>query len=137
MSQQDKAKLEYAIKMFTEAVTRLDEALVIKPEGEHSLVIDASIQRFEFSFEMSWKTLKRFLEYKGLEAKSPRDCFKMAFKAGWLTNDDLWSQMIEDRNRTSHTYDKKIAHAVYGNLVRYLEAFKELRGRLMGIVQSI
>ena len=134
MSQKD--KLEYSIKMFSDAITRFNEALGTPVGDENSIVIDASIQRFEFSFEMSWKTIKRFLEHKGIVAKTPRDCFKEAFKLGWISNDNLWSQMIEDRNRTSHTYNRKIAHEVYLSLPKYFEVYTNLNNFLLTIVDD-
>ena len=138
MSKSNKSKLNYSLSLFSEAVDRFEEAVKIPVTGTNSLVIDASIQRFEFSFEMSWKTLKRFLEYKGVSAKTPRDVFKEAFKLGLLKEgDDLWSQMIEDRNQTSHTYNRQIAQKVYSNLASYLKAYNNLNQTLQTILDQV
>lgn len=137
MSQNPRAKLEYSLKLFNDAVLRLEEALSMKPESENSLIIDGTIQRFEFSYEMSWKTLRRFLEFKGVVTKTPRDTFKEAFKIDWIKNDDLWSQMIEDRNRTSHTYNRELARSVYQNIGEYLKLFQSTNHELSKVLLSI
>ncbi len=131
-----KNKLEYSLKMFSDAISRFGEALNTPVGDENSIVIDACIQRFEFSFEMAWKTIKRFLEHKGIVTKAPRDCFKEAFKLGWISNDDLWSQMLEDRNRTSHTYNRKIANEVYLNLPQYFKHYTDLQKHLLTLVDQ-
>jgi len=77
---------------------------------------------------MSWKTLKRFLYHEGVRAKTPREVFKEGFRLGLLKEGDtFWSQMIEDHNRTSHTYDEAVAKELYLRLDKYLKAFEELR----------
>lgn len=131
-----RAKLLYAVGLFENAVTRLEEALDLTPEGENSVIIDGTIQRFEFCFEMSWKTARRFLDFNGIEAKSPKECFKASFKLGWITDDEIWPKMIDDRNRTSHTYDRRIASSVYRNIPGYLDAYKGLLDKLRAMVDS-
>ena len=55
----DRSKeITYSLRKFNQAITRLGEAI---EEKESDLKIDATIQRFEFTFELSWKTLKRVL----------------------------------------------------------------------------
>lgn len=127
----EKSKLDYSLKLYREALLKLDEALQIPVQSKDDIVIDGSIQRFEFTFEMCWKTLKRFLEHKGISAKTPRDVLKQAFKLGWLGEDDtLWVQMIDDRNQTSHTYNRDTAEKVYSNLKSYLSLFKTVEAFL-------
>lgn len=134
MSHQERLKLEYSLKLYSEALRRFEEALMQTPENENSLVIDGSIQRFEFCYEMSWKTLKRFLDFHGQAAKTPRDAFKAAFKIGWIQSDDVWMAMINDRNQTSHTYNRKIAQQVYSNLSGHLNALKALESKLNDVL---
>ena len=100
------------------AAARLREA-VAAPES--SLVRDAVIQRFEFSFELVWKTLKLYLERQGHECGSPRPTLKKAFSEGLIPTAeeaDEWLQMLEDRNLTSHAYDEALATRIYQNVVR-------------------
>lgn len=93
--------------------------VVAHPESE--LIRDAAIQRFEFTFEVVWKTLKLYLEHQGLECGSPRLTLKKAFIENLISTPeeaDVWLQMLEDRNLTSHAYDEALAHRIYEHIVR-------------------
>ncbi|MBI4040485.1 MAG: nucleotidyltransferase substrate binding protein [Deltaproteobacteria bacterium] len=126
----EKSKLKLIFKNFEEALDRLEEALQENCE-KNVLALDGSIQRFEFCYELCWKSLKRALEMEGISTKTPREVFKAVFKAGWLKEGDLfWEEMIEDRNETSHTYDHEIAMKIYNHLPRYLTAFQKLLSAL-------
>ncbi|MBI3535217.1 MAG: nucleotidyltransferase substrate binding protein [Deltaproteobacteria bacterium] len=114
------------MEQLIQATTKLSEALSEDPK-DNELFIDGSIQRFEFCFELCWKTIKRFLENEGLLPKTPRDVFKEAFKLGWLREgDEFWSDMIDDRNSTVHTYNKTLAQELYLRLPAYLKSFQKL-----------
>lgn len=67
------------------------------------------IQSFEFTFELSWKTLKDYLESEGIMAATPREVLKQAFHVGFIKDGDAWIDMLEQRNLMSHTYDEKNA----------------------------
>jgi nucleotidyltransferase substrate binding protein (TIGR01987 family) len=62
------------------ALTRLDEALA-QPD-ENLLIVDGTIQRFEFVIELYWKTLKRMLEEEGVRSGTPRETIRAAFCRG-------------------------------------------------------
>ena len=111
------------VSLFERALSRLDEALA-KPED--SIVRDACIQRFEFTFEMAWKALQRFALAEGIECVSPRDCFRVGFRLGLIDRDEQWMAMVEDRNRTSHAYDEDSAKAIYRALPGYAGLFRQL-----------
>jgi nucleotidyltransferase substrate binding protein (TIGR01987 family) len=100
------------------SVARLREAAA---QPETGLLRDAVIQRFEFTFELAWKSLKLYLERQGLDCGGPRSTFKMAFTEGLIGSAeeaDVWLQMLEDRNLTSHAYDEALAARIYRNIVR-------------------
>lgn len=103
-------KLELAIK-------RLDEALA--EDDTNPLAIDGTIQRFEFVFELMWKTLKRALEVEGMLCQTARETLKTAFQIGWISPEELWLQMLDDRNMASHTYDQPTANQIYTNIQAY------------------
>lgn len=63
------------------------------------------IQFFETSFELAWKMIKDYLESEGIDAKTPRETLKQAFKIELLAEGQTWMKMLEDRNLMSHTYD--------------------------------
>src|SRR2546423_11806093 len=101
MSQERFAERQTEVKA---ATARLTEA-VAQPETD--LIRDAVIQRFEFTFEVVWKALKLFLERQGYEAGGPRPTLKKAFAEGLIGTPeeaDVWLQMLDDRNLTTHAY---------------------------------
>lgn len=96
-----------------ESAARLAEA-VAPPETE--LVRDATIQRFEFTFEAIWKALKLYLERQGHECGGPRPTLKKAFAENIIRTSqeaDRWFQALADRNLTSHAYDEALARQIY------------------------
>ena len=116
------------------AAARLLEAVAVP---ENALVRDAVIQRFEFSFELVWKTLKLYLERQGHECGGPRPTLKKAFAEGLIPtaeDADLWLRMIEDRNLTSHAYDEALAGSIYRHVVR---DYAPLLGAMAGRIQSL
>ena len=78
------------------ALGRLDDALA-QPKTEWTR--DSAIQRFEFTFELAWKAVATVAQAHGVEARSPREAFKQAFTLGWVTDEDVWLRMLDDRNR--------------------------------------
>lgn len=113
---------------------RLREA-VAAPES--SIVRDAVIQRFEFSFELVWKTLKLYLERQGHECGGPRPTLKKAFAEGLIPTAeeaDGWLQMLEHRNLTSHAYDEALATLIYQNVVR---AYSPLLSSMAAKLQTL
>jgi len=67
------------------------------------------IQAFVSVYELTWKTLKAILEENGIEAAFPRVVFEEAFKAKIMEGNSIWKTIIEARNLSTHTYDKKLA----------------------------
>jgi nucleotidyltransferase substrate binding protein (TIGR01987 family) len=115
------------LEPFASALTRLREALA-QPKTEWTR--DASIQRFEFTFELAWKTITRLARREGIECASPRQALRAAFKLGWVEDDDLWLDMLEDRNLASHTYNEELAEQLYARLAGYGAALSQLLGSL-------
>ncbi len=98
------------------------------------IVRDASIQRFEYTFESLWKLLKAYLdEHEGVVCNSPKQCFREALKTGLLSAPETETclKMTDDRNLTSHTYLENIAEAIYGNLPAYLAVMEKLVANIL------
>jgi nucleotidyltransferase substrate binding protein (TIGR01987 family) len=95
-------KLKDSLNNLESAVSNLERAIVIPRNRE--LVFEGTIHRFEVTIELMWKTLKRALEYEGLQPKTPRETLKEAFRIGWLNDETIWIDMLEHRNTTSHQY---------------------------------
>ena len=97
------------------AVARLEEVVKKYTTDPDDMIRDALIQRFEFSYELLWKLFRKIHIMRG----KPRDSVRAAYEAiaeagaaGWLMNRAMWEQMREDRNVTSHEYDRDAATAV-------------------------
>jgi nucleotidyltransferase substrate binding protein (TIGR01987 family) len=122
-------KLRNLLRLLNTALSRLDLALA-QPVNE--FVRDSSIQRFEFTFELFWKSLKAYAEESGLEAFSPRDSIRIAFQLGVIQESPEWFRMLEDRNLTSHN-NEATADSIYSHLPTYTrlvrQALEELTRR--------
>lgn len=115
-------KLLQSVNNLERALTRLEEALA--EDLSNSLLVDGTIQRFEFTIELYWKTLKRILTSEGIETKTPKETLKEAYQVGWLNDETAWLQMLKDRNETSHTYDEEAALRIVRNIKEYFPEMK-------------
>ncbi len=100
---------------YSNAVDRLKEGL---EEEETQIVIDGILHRFEFTFELAWKTLKDYLEYMGFTEKtgSPREVIQSGFKQGIIEDGEAWIKMMLARNSLAHLYDEEESRKVYKNI---------------------
>ena len=105
------------------ALDRLEEALAAP---ESAITRDAAIQRFEFCFELAWRVIQEHARDQGLDCRSPKGCVKLAFKSGWVNSEPDWLAMLEDRNRTVHTYDEALARDVFSRLATHLSVLRRL-----------
>ncbi|MCX5751440.1 MAG: nucleotidyltransferase substrate binding protein [Candidatus Saganbacteria bacterium] len=115
------------LENYCKALKKLGEALKLTPTEINR---DATIQRFEFTYELAWTTMKTFLFKLGIECLNPRDCIKAAFKQRYIkeNSEEIWLDMIKDRNLSSHVYDEETSKKIYGRIKnRYLKEFKALR----------
>jgi len=88
---------------------------------------DAVIQRFEFTFELAWKTMKRQLEQEVAEPASVdrlgfHDLLREAAERGLLADVEGWMEYRRQRNITAHTYDEDKAKSVYQTALRFYSA---------------
>lgn len=91
------------------------------------------IQRFEYTFELSWKVLQDFLKYKGYEfVQGPNGTLQKAFEDGLISNHDAWRRMAKARVTTSHTYNEgEAAEIVQKIYEEYSVLLKQLDIRLV------
>lgn len=122
------SKLESIKKQYKEAVNRLEEIL---EKEKNDIVRDSAIKRFEFCFDLSWKTIKAWLEQeKGIGCRSPKDCFRQAFQQKLIDYDDFWLRMTDWRNQAVHTYSEKFADSFFRKIPGSLKRFKFLQEKL-------
>lgn len=88
------------------------------------------IQNFEFTYEMSWKHIKRWLgnnyDYTLVDGVTRRQLFRLAFENGLIDSIDKWMDFHNARNRTSHTYNIITAEEVYNTALEFLPESKKL-----------
>lgn len=105
-------KLNDKFDNFNQAVKRLNEAnIAYKKNTVSDLFQDALIKRFEFTFELAWKTLRQYLIDEGyrLESVSPKGVLSFAYQERILNDEELWLDMLECRNTTTHDYGRELA----------------------------
>lgn len=112
---------------FEKSLERFEEVL---KEEKTIIHRDAAIQRFEFTTELAWKCIQRFLREQKIVCRSPKECLKEAFKFDLVEDDPKWMEALDDRNLTVHTYDEKTADEVYNRLSGYLDILNQLKDKL-------
>lgn len=109
-------KLENLIKNLKKANQKLKEASLLEPTMIHK---DATIQRFEFTFELAWKMIQEYLKDQGLDCKSPKSCIREGARIGIINNPEKWFEFLEGRNLIAHTYNEKMANKIYRKAVKF------------------
>lgn len=119
------------------AIFSLDKAVkrsILNPDDEE--VRDAVIQRFEYTYELCIKLLKRRLEsdaasIEEIDTLSFRDLIRLGAEKGFIEHVDIWFAHREQRNRTVHIYDEKIALEVYKAVLKFVTDAKLLLEKLL------
>ena len=129
---------QYRFNNYSRAYSLLREALEDGVEPLNQLELEGVVQRFEFTFELSWNLLKDRLQYDGLvfATVTPRNVIREAYSAKLIEDCETWMDMLADRNLMSHTYDFDRFKVVVENIhSRYLKVLNDLYQRLMAEVQ--
>jgi nucleotidyltransferase substrate binding protein (TIGR01987 family) len=120
-----------------QAIAQLTEGLrLASQEPGSDLLRDGVIQRFEYTYEVSWKSLKRFLENtssdpQAIDTLAFADLIRLGHERGLLRSSyDVWAVFRKARGTTSHTYDQKKAEEVYQTVPDFLEEARFLLERL-------
>ena len=119
----------YRFRNFSRAYTLLREATEPAVSELNQLEREGVIQRFEYTFELAWLTLKDRLEYDGvaLATVTPRNVIREAFGARLIADGETWTDMLSDRNLMSHTYD----------FARFEAVIENIRNRYLGILDDL
>ncbi|MFK7899662.1 MAG: nucleotidyltransferase substrate binding protein, partial [Cyclobacteriaceae bacterium] len=121
---------------YERALTQLRK--FIKKGSLNELEEQGLIQAFEYTHELAWKTLKRFLEEKGITTiYDSRDTTREAFQKGLLEDGELWMEMIVSRNKSTHTYNQDTATELNELITEnYYHAFEKLLVTLKNISEN-
>lgn len=121
------------------AISRLQEGLArYQQDISDTQIRDGLIQRFEFTYEISHKMLKRFLEATSanpaeFDNMSFQDLIRSGNERGLLLSDwSAWRKYREMRSKTSHTYDEGVALEVVEGIPEFLKEVTYLHDRLVG-----
>lgn len=117
--------LNYATDRFSSGLVNSDEAEILKA---------AVIQNFEFTYELCWKFMKRWVDVNYSESMtaglSRRQLFRLAIENRLMDDFDRWLRYHELRNLTSHTYDRDVADEIFEAAGDFLKDAVDLLGRL-------
>lgn len=120
----------YRFTNYQRAFLLLREAVEASEDSELSqLEKEGLIQRFEYSMELAWKTMKDYLESENvlISQVTPRNVIRKAFEAGIISDGQVWMDALDARNKMSHTYDFAQFEAVIADIKKsYLEAMEGL-----------
>jgi nucleotidyltransferase substrate binding protein (TIGR01987 family) len=118
----------YRFKNYKRAFVLLREAIESEKELTQ-LEKEGCIQRFEYAFELAWKTMKDFLEGEGvsLPVITPATVIRAAFEARLIPDGQVWTDALDARGKISHTYDfSKFEQVIADISKRYLAAMESL-----------
>jgi nucleotidyltransferase substrate binding protein (TIGR01987 family) len=124
-------KLKFRSETAIKALKTLGE---IVGEPYSTIVRDASIKRFEYSFDIFWKLIKDYLRVQeGIECSSPKSCFREAFKVGILSEEETVKilEMTDDRNLSTHTYDEEAIEEIYQQVRDYWKLMDDICERII------
>ena len=123
--QQRFENFERALRLLEEALQDVGALSELEQQGV--------IQRFEFTWELAWKTLKDYLVFSGVsfDQVTPKSVIKQAFAAKLIADGQLWVDMMNYRNLLAHTYDEAVFTEAVGLIAeRYVHAFEEMHAFL-------
>lgn len=126
-----------SLESLQKAITRLQEGLErYQLDITDTQIRDGLVQRFEFTYELAHKTLKRYLEYASptpelYDSMPFQDLIRSGNEQNLLASDwPRWRLFREMRSKTSHTYDESIALEVVSGIQSFLDEVVYLHGRL-------
>jgi len=117
---------------YQKAFTQLTQAVDLSRQRALSkLEQQGLIHGFEYTHELAWNTLKDFLEARGAaEIFGSRDTTRAAFTAGLIDQGEVWMQMIQSRNQSTHTYNEEMMTQIVTAVIQtYMAEFTKLQSK--------
>jgi nucleotidyltransferase substrate binding protein (TIGR01987 family) len=115
---------------FNKALSQLER--FVKVDQLNEMEEQGLIKAFEYTYELSWKTLQDLLKAKGYsDVVGPKPVIEQSFQDGYISDGKGWMRMHLSRNQTSHTYDEETAKEIIINIRNeYFSLLKGLQTRL-------
>lgn len=131
MSEKD-VRWKQRFSNYKKALEKLQDALGEYDDEMTDLEKEGMIQRFEYTFELAWKTLQDLLYERGyLEIKGPTLVLRQALQDGYIKNEEKWRLMKNARELTSHTYDEHTANKIVEKIKEeYYDLLFELKTQM-------
>ena len=125
-------KYQTKLDNYRKALAKLHESLEDAKKFDNLTFRDGVIQRFEFTTELAWKTMREYLiSERVTDINSPKSVMREAFNNNLISNDKGWLQILDDRNATSHIYDEEDAADIYERISTYhIQLFDKLLDKL-------
>ena len=121
-------RLKQRLDNYQKALLNIQETKDEYIKNPNKFMMMALIQAFEICFELAWKIQKDYLQYLGFEIAGPRDAIKQAFASGVVFNGDVWLEMLESRNLSTHLYDESRMKNISDKIAaQYVEEFIVLK----------
>lgn len=130
---------EQRFSNFNKALKKLSEAIEYSKEKKedpsvmkNEIIKEGIIQRFEYTHELAWKTMKDYAKFQGIpDVAGSKDASREAYQLGLISEADTWMDMMISRNKTSHTYDESTVQEIYEKIIQdYSLAFQDLQKRM-------
>ena len=127
-------KLRVALKNLKRANKRLDEAF---KEKYSQIVKDAVIQRFEFTFELAWKSMRQCLKARyDKSTNNPRDVIEDAYSHKIVEELETWKALLKTRNFTTHLYSDEESGKAYRMIKKNKNLFDDLIKKIADILKT-
>lgn len=127
----DLSSLQKAVDSLERAVKVADKMIEGDVETDQEEVIRAGvIQNFEFTYELCWKFIQRWLEVNAIgqivDRSTMKELFRMAAERQLIQDVEAWFEYHKARNKTSHIYDEVVAESVYETALLFVSDAKKL-----------
>ena len=120
----------FTLQNLRKALSALETAVATPITEQRDL--SGIVKDFEIVYELSWKALKKYLEVHGHEVKTAKHAFSIAYQLGLIEQEEVWLEMINDRNLTVHTYNENFALELSERIrLNYLQAFQRLEKNIL------
>lgn len=120
-------KLESQYEDLAKALARLKEASLLP--SDNPINQDATIQRFEFTFELCWKIMQTIVNENKKNVYGPKNVIRVAAQLELISDPKMWFEFLKKRNLTVHTYEEKIAQEVYQSAKKFIPYVEKLLKR--------
>jgi nucleotidyltransferase substrate binding protein (TIGR01987 family) len=122
----DLSSLRKAVESLEKTIRVVDDNTFMSRlnEDQKETVRAGVIQNFEFTYELCWKFMRRWLEVNlgsvYVAGVSRRQLFRLSAEHRLLSDVDRWMEYHDARNETVHTYDENTAKDVFETAQKFL-----------------